>query len=433
MTTNAAGGLPPQGAKMNRWLMWGVMLLPILVLFKRVPAEIAVGVTVLIGLYLGYRRQNFRWLAEGWVYAAAALSLILLVLAPFSVNPGYSASQALLAFRWPVFAATLIWLFTRRPDALGLFERAMLAVTAFIILDTVLQYVTGTDIFGHPRPEAFRLTGPFAHSLVGTFTTRIWFISLALVWFVALRRGEGRALIAAAITSAIGVLFLFLTGERAAFLTLLLGSGLVFLGILVHYRRWRLRLLGLAVLGLVLVVGVGATQKEMVARSVDSTIHTITHLDETVYGLNFLTGLEEFRAHPWTGVGAREFKAYCDTQMPANHARYNAMGFDGCVLHPHNFYTGMLAEGGIFSFLAFSALVILLFVAVAQGARRSNQPMFAYFGAALLLTTFWPFQSSMEYFNGWTAAVIWTGIAWAIARARVPYAAGGSIGASAAV
>jgi O-antigen ligase len=181
------------------------------------------------------------------------------------------------------------------------------------------------------------------------------------------------------------------------------------------------RLVGLALVGMALVVGVAATQKEMVGRSVDSTIHTITHLDETVYGLNFLTGLEEFQAHPWTGVGAREFKAYCDTQMPKNHAQYNAMGFDGCVLHPHNFYTGMLAEGGIGSFLIFAAMVILMFVAVVRGARQANQPFFAYFGAALLLTSFWPIQSSMEYFNGWTAALIWTGVAWSIARARTPF------------
>lgn len=405
----------------HRWLMLGVLLLPILVLFKRVPAEIAVGLTVLVGLYIAYRRRDFTWLAEGWVYAAAGLSLILLLLAPFSVDPGYSAMSAVLAFRWPVFAAVLIWLFTRRPDTLTLFERSMTAVMVFIIVDTLLQYVTGTDIFGHAKPEAYRLTGPFAHSLVGSFTDRIWFIGLAVVWFSALRWGEGRALLAAAVASAIGTLFLFLTGERAAFLTFLMGSGLVFLGIVLHYPRWRVRLVGLALVGMVLVVGVAATQKEMVGRSVDSTIHTITHLEETVYGLNFLTGLEEFQAHPWTGVGAREFKAYCDTQMPKNHAQYNAMGFDGCVLHPHNFYTGMLAEGGIGSFLIFAAMVTLMFAAVVRGARQANQPFFAYFGAALLLTSFWPIQSSMEYFNGWTAALIWTGVAWSIARARTPF------------
>jgi O-antigen ligase len=409
---NGPMGLAPKLA------LAAVVLLPIFVLFKRVPAEVAVGVTVLIALFVAIRRQDFSWLAQGWVYAAAALSVILLVLSPFSLNPGNSALSAVLAFRWPVFAAALIWLFSRQPNTLVWFERAMLAVIVFIVLDTFLQYTTGRDVFGHAPSSATRLTGPFDHPMVGTFADRIWFIGLAVVWFAALRWRELWALIAIAGMSAVGALFLFLTGERAALLTYLLGSGLVMLGVLIHHRRWRMPLIGLLVVLGVAVAGVAITQKEMVHRSVDSTIHTIQHLDETVYGLNFMTAFAEFKAHPWTGVGAREFKKYCDTRMPEYTARYDAMGFEGAVIHPHNFYTGMLAEGGIFSFVAFVVMVLLLFVQVIRDSMRQGIPMQAYFGGAVLLTTFWPLQSTMEYFNGWTAAVIWTGVAWSLARAR---------------
>ena len=395
-----------------------VVLLPVLVLFKRVPAELAVGVTVLVALFVAIRRQDFSWLAQSWVYAAAALSVVLLALSPFSINPGNSAVSAILAFRWPVFAAALIWLFSRQPNSLVWFERAMLAVIAFIVLDTFLQYAIGRDVFGHAPSSSFRLTGPFDHPMVGTFTDRIWFIGLAVVWFATLRTREIWALLAIASMSAVGALFLFLTGERAALLTYLLGSGLVMLGVLIHHRQWRMPLIGLLVVLGVAVAGVAITQKEMVHRSVDSTIHTIQHLDETVYGLNFMTAFAEFKAHPWTGVGAREFKKYCDTHMPEYTARYDAMGFEGAVIHPHNFYTGMLAEGGIFSFVAFVAMVLLLFAQVIRDSMRQGIPMQAYFGGAVLLTTFWPLQSTMEYFNGWTAAVIWTGVAWSLARAR---------------
>lgn len=409
----------------NRPLDWaqklaliGVLLLPILVLFKRVPAEVAVGVTVLIALFVAIRRRDFSWLAQGWVYAAAALSVILLVLSPFSVNPANSALSAVLAFRWPVFAAALIWLFSRQPNTLVWFERAMLAVIVFIVLDTFLQYAIGRDIFGHVPNSPVRLTGPFEHPMVGTFTDRVWFIGLAVVWFAALRWRELWALLAIAGMSAVGVLFLFLTGERAALLTYLLGSGLVMLGVMIHHRRWRMPLIGLLIVLGVAVAGVAITQKEMVHRSVDSTVHTIGHLDETVYGLNFMTAFAEFEAKPWTGVGTREFKAYCDTYLPDYKARYDAMGFDGAVIHPHNFYSGMLAEGGIFAFVIFVTMVLLLFAKVIGDSIRHGVPMQAYFGSAVLLTTFWPLQSTMEYFNGWTAAVIWTGVAWSMARAR---------------
>jgi O-antigen ligase len=405
----------------QKLMIMGVLLLPILVLFKRVPAEIAVGMTVLIALFVAIRRHDFSWLAQGWVYAAAALSAALLILSPFSVNPGYSALSAVLAFRWPVFAAALAWLFVRKPDKLRLFEWSMVWVLVFIVVDTLLQYVVGVDVFGHVRPDAYRLTGPFDHSLVGTFVGRIWFIPLAVAWFLALRKGEGVAILMATVLSAMGALFLFLTGERAALLNYLLGTGLAFIGVIVFYPKWRWHLVGLGLVSIVAIAAIAVTQKEMIERSVDSTIYTITHLDETVYGLNIKTGVDEFLAHPLVGVGARQFKEYCDTQLTLNHAQYNAMGFDGCVLHPHNFYTGMLAEGGIFSFLIFVTMVVALFTTVIAGAIRADQPIMGVFGSALLLSTFWPFQSSMEYFNGWTAAVIWMGVAWAMARSRVPF------------
>jgi hypothetical protein len=405
----------------QRLLILGVLLLPILVLFKRVPAEGAVGVTVLIALWIAVRRRDFSWLAQTWVYAGAALSSILLALSPFSMNPVYSALSAVLAFRWPVFAAALVWLFVHQPNQLRRFEWSVVAVLAFIVADTVFQYIVGVDIFGHVRPSPDRLTGPFDHPLVGTFVDRLWFVAFAVVWFWAIRRGQSMAISIAMLMSAIGALFLFLTGERAALLTYLLGTALFFLGLLIHYPRWRLPIFGLMVFSAVIVIAIALSQPSMVQRSIDSTWFSIRHLGDTVYGLNFKASWAEFMAHPWTGVGARQFMEYCNTQLPDLKSQYAQFGFaHSCVIHPHGFYLGMLAEGGVGAFLAFVAMVLLMFARVIRDSLRQGIPMQAYFGGALLLTTFWPLQSSMEYFNGWTAAVIWTGVAWALARARVP-------------
>lgn len=405
----------------NRLVLIGVFLLPMMVLIRRVPAELSVGVTVLVALFIAFRNHNFSWMLKDWVIASGVLSLILLFLSPFSVNPAYSALSAILAFRWPIFAAAMVWLFVLKPRSLDLFERVMLFVIVFVVIDTFIQYIVGVDVFGGRSPNPTRLTGPFGvHMLVGSFIDRVWFIGLAVIWFFSIGKNETLALILMAMLSAIGALFMFLTGERAAFLTYLLGAGIVVIGILIHMPRWRVRLIGLIAVATLLMGGVGVTQKEMVGRSIDSTIDTIHHLDKTVYGLNFLTAWAEFERNPWTGVGARQFKEYCDSSMPTYHDQYNAMGYDGAVLHPHNFYTGMLAEGGVAAFLALLTMVFFLFKQVIRGSFIIHTPMQAYFGSALLMTTFWPAQSTMEYFNGWTAAVIWTGVAWAIARSYVP-------------
>jgi O-antigen ligase len=130
----------------------------------------------------------------------------------------------------------------------------------------------------------------------------------------------------------------------------------------------------------------------------------------------------EFLAHPWVGVGAREFMNYCNNYLPALKPQYAQYGFlHSCVIHPHSLYLGMLSEGGIFAFLAFVVMVFLLMARQIRDARINGIPIMAYFGSAVILTTFWPIQPSMEYFNGWTAAVIWMGVAWALARARAPH------------
>lgn len=395
------------------------VLLPVLVLFKRVPAEVTVALVVIIGLVWSVRQRDFVWLKQGWLLAAVVLSLTLLVLSIFSINPGYSALSAVLALRWPLFAALLVLWFSAAPKRLDYFEKSVAAVVAFIVFDTVVQYVFGYDLFGLPASSPTRLTGPFDHPLVGAFTQRFWFIALAVAWFAALKIRTLAALVAFATMTVMGALFLFITGERGALLTYLFGSMIVFFAILRYYSAWRWPLIGLTVVLGVAAGGVALTQPQMVQRSIDSSVETIRHLDSTVYGLNFETAFAEFSAHPWTGVGARQFKEYCDTKLPAYKARYDAMGFQGAVIHPHNYYSGMLAEGGVFGFLALVFMVGALFWSIFKDAYATQQSMHAYFASALLLV-FWPIQSMMEYFNGWSAAVIWIGIAWALARARIP-------------
>lgn len=408
------------------WMAWlGLLFLPVLVLFKRVPAEVAVGITVIVALTIAIRKRDFSWLSQWWLYAAAVLSLFLLVLSLFSYNPGESALNAILAFRWPVYAAGLAWLLLKRPTWLAHFERAVLVVIAFIVADTALQYLAGTDVFGHVPFGLTRLTGPFNHPLVGSLTDRIWFIGLAALWLLALRKSLGWAIAALMAASAVGALFMFITGERAALLTFLLGTAVVFLGVLISYPRSRKRLIALGVVAGLVVTGLAITQKKMVGRSIDSTVHTIVNFDQTIYGLIARTAVDEFLEHPLTGVGARQFRHYCNHMMPNNlHEFRSKFGVSGCAWHPHNFYTGMLAEGGIFSFIAFVVMVFLIFYALGRQAfSEKNVPVMAFFGWAVLLTSFWPLQSGMEYFNGWAAAVMWTGVGWALARTKLPLSA----------
>lgn len=412
----------PQAAE--AWALLLAAVLPALLLFKRGLAETTLGLFVLVGLALAWRYRESAWLRQPWLYAAWGLSAVLLLLAPFSINPGESAQAALISWRWPVFAALLAWFFLARPQRLRVFEIGVLVVLVFVMLDGLWQYLTGTDVFGLPRYSADRLTGPFNDPLIGTFTDRLWFIALALLWFVMLRRHAALAVVGLLAASAAGALFIFLTGERAAFLVFVLGTGLVALGVFVRLPRWRWPLVGAALATTVAVAALAATQSKMVDRTVHSTLDAIVHLDQNVYGLNLITGWEQFRENPLTGVGARQFQAYCQARMPEALAAYRELGIPECVIHPHNLYMGMLAEGGLVAFTLFVLMLVLLLVAFFHQERTGSElrELRAFFASSLLLVTFWPAQPSMEYFNGWTAAVVWMGIGWGLARTRLAYA-----------
>lgn len=403
------------------WALLLAAMLPALLLFKRGLAETTLGLFVLVGLGLAWRHREAGWLRQPWLYAALGLSAALLVLAPFSIHPGDAAEAALLSWRWPVFAALLAWFFLARPQRLRVFEAGVLVVLAFVVFDGFWQYLMGTDVFGIPRHSAERLTGPFHDPLIGTFTDRLWFIGLALLWAVLLRRHAALAVAGLLGASAVGALFIFLTGERAAFLVFLLGSGVVGLGIFLRLPRWRWPLVGATLVVAAAVAALAATQPKMVDRTVNSTLNAIVHLDQNVYGLNLITGWQQFAEHPFTGVGARQFQEYCQAQMPKALAAYQELGVPECVIHPHNLYMGMLAEGGLIGFALFVLMLGLLVVAFFRHERSGGEPreLRAFFATALLLVTFWPVQPSMEYFNGWTAAIVWMGIGWGLARTRL--------------
>ncbi|MFP4463126.1 MAG: O-antigen ligase family protein [Guyparkeria sp.] len=404
------------------WALLLALALPFLLTFKRGLADTTLGLFVLVGLAIAFKRREAAWFRQPWLYAAFALSAVLVLLSPFSLNPGESAVDAFLALRWPLFAALLAWFLLADPRRLRLFEGAVAVLVGFLLFDGMWQYVLGHDLFGVPRHSAARLTGPFDSPLIGSFTDRLWFVALAGVWAWGLYRHGVVAIGSALVLSALGALFVLLTGERSAFLLFLLGTAIVFVGVFLRLPRWRLPLVAMGGIAVALVVALAVSQPKMVERTVSSTAQAIATPTENVYGQNFIAAWQAFEQQPFTGVGARQFQAYCQT-TPEVRESYEQLGFPECVAHLHNHYSGMLAEGGLFAFLAFVAMVALLVREAFRRDARGGSPgqLRAYFAIALLMVTFWPIQVSMEYFNGWAGALSWMGVGWALARAGRPF------------
>src|SRR3569623_951031 len=106
---------------------------------------------------------------------------ILVLMLPLCLLGGRVAREAALSFsqaapwlRFLIFAAALeAWVL----DELWM-RRLLWSVTGvvtFVAADVWLQYATGTDLFGHPRPNDELLSGPFDGPRAWSFIAKLMF------------------------------------------------------------------------------------------------------------------------------------------------------------------------------------------------------------------------------------------------------------------
>ena len=209
--------------QLEKVLPW---LFPALLLFSRALADITVVLTGVFFLYYSYQSKNWLWLKQTWfVLALLFWAYLLLINLPLSVAPGESLKYALTFIRWPLFAAAIaFWLFQSQQRQKQ-FLLALTVVLLFIVADTVWQYFFHVDWFGIERFNEVRLTGPFRNPVPGTLMLRVWFISLFALqlWQVQSVSPRWRVLSYLS-TLMLGIVFMFVTGERMALMLFFSGS-----------------------------------------------------------------------------------------------------------------------------------------------------------------------------------------------------------------
>ncbi|MFW5453778.1 O-antigen ligase family protein [Thioalkalivibrio sulfidiphilus] len=384
-----------------------IVLMPIAIMFSRSLAELAVVLVGVLFLVRSYRTKEWAWVKEPWFIAALVFTAYLtLISAPMAVHPEIALPHSLFFIRWPLFAAALAYWVFASPELRRWFEVTIAAIVVFIIADSLLQYFTGSDIFGKAPHSTTRLTGPFDRPVPGTYTLRIIFIALAALYFSHHLKNDLTRNITLLAALSIGAAFMFLTGERVAFMSFLLGSGIVILALTMTQKRGRLWILLGGALLAIAIAGALATQSKMVERTIGSTASTIGNFWESPYGRLYDNALMLWRDAPWTGVGIKNYRPICKdvTQDPSIEGWFCS--------HPHNTYVEILAEGGLIGVLLFSTMLALILWHFLKAIPR--QAMTAGFAIALFLATFWPIMSTMSITSGWIAAIIWMGMGWAI-------------------
>lgn len=397
----------------ERILPW---LLPVLLLSSRTLADISVVLVCLLFLCRAYQRQDWQWAHHPWFKLALVFAgYVLLINSPLSIDPQASVLYGLTFLRWPLFAAALAyWLLadhTRQRNFLWV----LLTVCALIVADSAMQYLLGHDALGRPMFSANRLTGPYNSPIPGITLLRVWFIAMfaPLLLLPAMASFRQQALIMAMLAT--GLIFMFMTGERMAFM-LFIAASMVTLGGLwlgkrsgsreprvYHALPW-LALIGFGLLlGLVMLLAPATAE-----RSIFSIFAKLGHFTDSDYGKVFRAAYAAWQEAPLFGHGFHAYRQVCE-QM----GLLESLGMP-CT-HAHNLYLQLAAETGVTGVLLFVCMLGAIYCAALAPLIRHRYWLMAALSFSVLSVCFWPLIGGISLLNNWVAALAWLGVGWVLA------------------
>jgi hypothetical protein len=400
-----------------------VLLLPLLLLHAHGVAEIAIGVADLCFLLRGAQTGDWAWLRTRWVWFAGAwwgwLVLCSLPIPGSSLGEGGTGSlvQALATVRFLILVAAMEHLVLRTEAVRRWVYRLVAASAAWIVLNSVIQYVFGRNLIGWPPAAEGVLTGPFGTARAGPPMARIIIPAVLPPVAALLQRHRTRATAGAYALLLGSVAIMVLIGQRMPLVLTLFG--LVIVAFLI--RRLRPLVLSAALAGALLLAASPVVAPAAYYRLVEKFSTQMEHFAVSPYGQLYARAWEVGVRNPLTGMGFDGF----DTGCP--RPEYFRPSFDGsqrdgggaviCWDHPHNHYLQALDDGGFVGLLLFAAMEVAWLVPLARGLWRDPDPLRVGLFAAIFIQV-WPIQSTTAFTSMPVGGWFFLLLGWAMAESR---------------
>lgn len=401
----------------NKPLWFFIVLLPFLTFISKASGDIYLSLTAIFFIVYSIKHKNFEYLQWGWVKAIFVFWLFAMISAWFTPFPKEAFIQSLIYIRWPLAAMALVLYVFNKLERLLLFEKAAAVFLLLIVMDGVLQMVTGTDILGYEAADSIRMTAFFKKRVVGVYSLKLFFFAFVGLYLL-LKKSLKNILLLSGLLVGFNIFLLF-TGERIVFLLGMLFLTLWSVTVICVFKPLRLYFyIGTAfvISGLVVLM---LTSQQLLAKRVMPFIDALKDFSATTYGDIFNSAIELWQISPVLGVGTRMYNQVCIAKLgyPEDEALFEQVS-GLCVRHPHNIYLELLAQNGIVGLLLFGIVIYAIFRIIAAKELWQKDALLTMVIGSSVFVIFWPLASSMSMFANNYAGAVWLTIAWAISRAR---------------
>ena len=335
--------------------------------------------------------------------------LVLLISSIFSTDPIFSLSSSLFYFRFGLFSLAVWFIIENNKDALRYFTYSLLGAFTIVIIDGYIQYFLGENILGYTYVNG-RLGGLFGDELIlGSYLSRLYPLLLGLIFLNFLEKK--RYLYFVFFLFIFIDILIYLSGERVAFLNLIISALLIIL-LIDKWKKIRLITLGLS---LVIIVSISMSNDTVKNRMVDQTLNKIGIGSENTYIFSeehqnfYISSIKMFSDRPLIGNGPKMYRKLCYEEKYFYVSKNTNL--NTCSSHPHGTYPQLLAEAGLAGaipaiFIFFWILYLFvshLYLKMKKGYLKLSDYQICIIVSIFL--TLWPLIPSGNFFGSWLSTI----------------------------
>lgn len=384
-------------------------LLPFFVITGPAIPDISISLLALYFIIISILEKNFtNYLKNYFCIFFLVFCLYGLLRSLFSDFPLNSLTQegSAFYFRYLFFSLAVVMILKRNPKIYKSLLWISLICAIIISVDGFYQFYKGVNILGFEKyGRGDRLTGFFNDEpIIGRYIAHLIPIVVSLIYYVY---GIKKKIVYLTILILIfSEVFIFLSGERAAFFFIVFYNVLIFIFI---PKVRIIRIIGIFI-SFLLIIFLADKSETVKSRMITETLGQIseTKLKFLPYSehheQHYVSSLKMFKDNILFGQGTNLYRYICSDERFIYKDR-------SCSSHPHNFYIQILAEQGIigaifissfYLWITFISLKIFINLSFKKKNYKLENPLFLI----ILITFWWPLIPHQSFYNNWNNILI---------------------------
>ena len=238
----------------------------------------------------------------------------------------------------------------------------------YVCIDVIIQFFSGKNLFGYTSPFEYKNTGPFIdEAIAGGFIQRFsLYLFFALIAFTSIKKINLKIYTLSLLFILIITSIIF-SGNRMPLILFIISIILIMLTNKT-IKRFLLQIFILIFVVSFITINSNDKLNRYYKTFYYQTENIVSHYVYKITGIGsktpfnrtpnyiyeFDSGISTFKLNKYLGGGVKSFRFNCPKRKITNRERTT------CNMHPHNYYLEILTDLGLFGFLIFSIMIILV-------------------------------------------------------------------------